>query len=234
MRASYFPGLKIQNDYSLMGDAYHHLVHVTRLEESEHLLLLDGQGLMVKTKVESISKKELRLSYLESEHQLRKFELDLAIGMPKREALELSLKEATELGFRKIYLIRSAYSQQRYLEPERVFALLYSAMEQSNSPYLPEVIESKWDEIDWSAYETSVLMDSQTQKEHHVPSLKFTAPRLLVVGPEGGFSPEEISYLHARSNMSVLSLPTPILRTPTAVATGAGVILQSLIKSEKG
>lgn len=234
MRASFIPDLQIQETYAITGDAHHHLVHVIRLEVGEELLLLNGQGLKVFSQVEGISKKEVRLSFLRSEDSERPFELDLALGMPKKEALELSLKQAVELGFRKIYLIRSAYSQQRYLEADRVKSLVVSALEQSNSPFLPEIIEADWNKIEWENYESSLMMDSQTKDLSLSDDLMFTAPRLLVVGPEGGFSPEEINFLHQRPKMRVLNLPTPILRTPTAVATGAGVILQSLNKSAKG
>ncbi len=233
MRATFVPDLAIQNEYSIIGDSHHHLVHVIRLEVGENILLLNGKGLVVEAQVEAISKKEVRLKFLSEKMGERAFELDLALGMPKKEALELTLKQAVELGFRKVYLIRSAYSQQKYLEADRMKSLLVSALEQSNSPFLPEIVEADWNKVDWESYEASLMMDSQTKGMDAFSGTPFTAPRLLVVGPEGGFSPEEITFLHQRPKMSVLNLPTPIMRTPTAVATGAGVILQSLNKSAK-
>lgn len=233
MRATYLPDLLIQDEYSITGDSHHHLVHVIRLEAGENLLLLNGKGLSVEARVESITKKEVRLRFLSSKTATRSFELDLALGMPKKEALELTLKQVVELGLRKIYLIRSTYSQQKYLEADRLKSLLVSALEQSNSPFFPEVIEADWNKIEWESYELSLMMDSQTIGVTQYEDLPFTAPRLLVVGPEGGFSPQEIELLHQKPKMRVLNLPTPILRTPTAVATGTGVILQSLSKGQK-
>src|SRR5690606_2455199 len=123
----------------------HHLVKVVRLEAGEELLLLDGHGLKVKTKVSAVTKREMRLEQLEILQEARRYEFDLALGIPKREALELSLKEATELGFRRIYLIRAEYSQMKLPELERLQRLLISALEQSNSAFLPELIETDWE-----------------------------------------------------------------------------------------
>lgn len=230
MRAHWENELTVQPNYVLKDEALHHLVNVVRIETDDELLLLNGAGLFVETKVEKISKKELHLKMIKTYQVERSFTFDLALAMPKREALELCLKEATELGFRNIYLIRSDYSQMRMPEAERMEKLIVSALEQSNAPYMPKVSEATWDTIPWSNYAEALLMDSQTKIGHVSVHHPATAPRLLIVGPEGGFSPQELTYLHAEERVKVVNLPTPILRTPTAVATGAGIMLISLLK----
>lgn len=230
MRAHWLKELPLQNDYVLKDEALHHLVNVIRIEAGEELLLLNGQGLFVKTIVENISKRELRLKKTGSFTNERTFNFDVAIGMPKRDALELCLKQATELGFRKIFLIKSDYSQMRFPESDRVEKLLVSALEQSNAPFLPEVVEVDWENIPWSHYGEAILLDSQTKLRAKTTPLDSLAPRLLIIGPEGGFSPKELAYLHAESRVKVVNLPTPILRTPTALAAGAGIMLESLLK----
>ncbi|MGE3608936.1 MAG: 16S rRNA (uracil(1498)-N(3))-methyltransferase [Bacteriovoracaceae bacterium] len=230
MRASFTPDLQIENEYLITGDRLHHLVKVIRIEEGDELLLINGQGLQVKTKVLVATKRELRLGFLESHKAPRKYLMDLALGMPKREALELCLKEATELGFRRIFLIRSEFSQMKYPDDDRVENLIVSAMEQSNAPFLPIVTQTEWEKLPWNEFDQSVLMDSQTQdKVWKSSEFKNELPNLLIVGPEGGFSPVELGYLHQQANLKVLNLPTPILRSPTALATGAGFLLQSLL-----
>lgn len=228
MRAHWMKDLAVQDSYVLKDEALHHLVNVIRIEAGEDLLLLNGLGSKVFTQVESISKRELRLKFVSSVEEQRAFHFDLVLGMPKREALELSLKEATELGFRRIYLIKSDYSQMRFPEPDRIEKLLVSALEQSNAPFLPEVIESDWPVIPFSEYAEAILLDSQTKLTNQ-PKASAAASRLLIVGPEGGFSPRELELLHSEEVVKVVNLPTPILRTPTAVATGAGIMIQSLL-----
>jgi 16S rRNA (uracil1498-N3)-methyltransferase len=178
--------------------------------------------------VSSISHKELFLKKITSTELKRSYSMDLALGIPKKEALELSLKQAVELGFRKIYLIRSKYSQIRIPEESRLESLLVSAVEQSNSAFMPEVIFTEWDKIPSTNYGQILVMDSQSKANKIEIALKSDA-RLLIVGPEAGFSNDELALLHNLPRVSILNLPTPILRTPTAVATGAGIILKSLL-----
>jgi len=226
MRAHWMPELKVQDDYVLVGDSLHHLVHVIRIEVGEELLLLDGKGLAVVTEVITFSKKELKLKYKEAKQAVRKYEISLVLGMPKKEALELSLKQAVELGFKQIFLVKSEYSQMRFIEPERLQSLLVSALEQSNSFFMSEVIDSAWEKIPWRNFSSILLLDSQSTKGTSPP---LSDPDLLIVGPEGGFSPLELNFLRRLENVSSLTLPTPILRTPTAVAVGAGIMLERLL-----
>jgi 16S rRNA (uracil1498-N3)-methyltransferase len=230
VRAHFIPELTIQDDYSITGDSLHHLVNVVRIEMDEELLLLNGKGLSVVTCVSGHSKRLLTLKYISSSIGQRESQLDVVLGMPKREALELSLKQSVELGFGKVFLVKSAYSQIKYPEEERLQSLLVSALEQSNAPYLPDVLKSEWVSIPWDQYKTVVLMDSQTEKSELLPKdLGLMGPVLLVVGPEGGFSPEERELLHGLSHVKILKLPTPIMRTPTALAAGAGILWQMLL-----
>jgi 16S rRNA (uracil1498-N3)-methyltransferase len=228
MRACFQEDLKLQDSYQLKGDAAHHLISVLRIEIHEEVLLLNGAGLSVKTKVSSLTKKEIFLVKIDSDVAERKLILDLALGIPKKEALELCLKQAVELGFRKLYLVRAQYSQTRLPETERLKSLLVSALEQSNAPFLPELIYAAWEEIPTSEYNEILMMDSQN-KSQNAKKAKSLQAKLLIVGPEGGFAPEETSFIYNMPNIRILNLPTPILRTPTAVSTGAGILLGSLL-----
>lgn len=227
MRATYLPRIPDSDHVIVSGDAAHHLASVVRVEPGEALLLLDGKGTMVKASVATVTKKEVKLLTGDRVQSERSYSFSLALGVPKREALELSLKEATELGVDNVYLIRAEYSQMKIPEPERLESLLIAALEQSNAAFLPKVISCEWDSVPWEAFDEVVLLDSQRKGSKK----KSAGPKkLLVVGPEGGFSPEELERLHALPMVSVVNLPTPILRTPTAVATGMGMLLEGLRK----
>lgn len=228
MRAIYLQHLIVQDTYLLKGDEAHHLLNVVRTNLDEEILLLNGQGLKVKTVVSFIAKRELTLTKLSDENAANKFAMDLALGIPKKEALELSLKQAVEVGFRRIYLIRSQFSQTKVPDEDRLNSILISALEQSNSAFLPEIVISGWKDLPSSDYEEILLLDSQT----HVamaPSSEHHDAKLLIVGPEGGFSHDELSLLHRLPHLKIINLPTPILRTPTAVAVGAGIMISSLL-----
>jgi 16S rRNA (uracil1498-N3)-methyltransferase len=226
LRAIYLSSFRNEDSFILTGEAHHHLVHVVRVESEEEVLLLDGCGGVCRTKVTYLGKKELRLQKISMDHKKRLFDYDLALGIPKREALELSLKEATELGFRKIYLIRGDFSQQRAPEEERLKKILISALEQSNAAFLPEVHYCGWKDISWEKYQNRLILDSRSTGNS---ASTQAGASLLVVGPEGGFSPAESDFFETIPLTERLLLPTPILRTPTAVAAGTGVLLQRLM-----
>lgn len=228
MRALYQSPLKVEDSYVLKDEPLHHLVNVVRIEKGEEILLLNGEGLRIKTIVEEVSKKSVLLKTLAFETQELPFRMDLALGMPKRDALELSLKQAVELGFGKIYLIRSEYSQMKFPEEDRAQKLLISALEQSNASHLPQIIETTWDKIPFSTYKESILFDSRPNGV--LNSLDVEINHILIIGPEGGFSPSEHEFFGQLANLKTLNLPTPILRTPTAIATGAGIVIRGLLK----
>ncbi len=219
----------MQPEYVLRDEGVHHLLNVVRVTVGEPLLLIDGEGLFVETRVEAIHKRELRLRQTAHHRQERTYHFDIALGVPKRDALDLCLRQVTELGFHTVYLIRSAYSQQKLPEPERLEKILVAAAEQANAPFLPVLREVGWDQVLWESYGEALLLDSQTEGSES-GALGTELRRLLIVGPEGGFSPEELALLHQKPQVRRLRLPTPILRTPTAVATGAGILIQSLRK----
>jgi 16S rRNA (uracil1498-N3)-methyltransferase len=228
MRAIWLPSIDDSLIHQISGEPFHHLVNVVRINEGEELLLLDGCGLQVRTVVNRKSKRDIELKEIERVMIQVTHTMDLALGIPKRDALELCLKQATEIGFRRIFLVRSEYSQIKVPEAQRVHNLLVSALEQSNAAFLPEIIECDWSQISWSEYGMKLMLDSQTE-ESKGELKKSSTPMLLVVGPEGGFSPREIEFLHSVKGMEVLNFPTPIMRTPTALAVGAGSLLQRLM-----
>ncbi len=228
MRALYLEEIPEGESIELHGDLIHHLVSVVRIQTKEEILLLDGKGLKVSGVIESVSKKNLRIKVIKRETVSRDLNYDLALVVPKKDALELCLKEATELGFSRIYLVRGEYSQIKIPEEDRVKKLLVSALEQSNAAYLPEIQEAGLKDIRWDEYQRILWLDSQSSSGDE-PSKTATGRDVLVVGPEAGFSPEERSLLLERKNLERIHLPTPILRTPTAVATGAGLLLQRLL-----
>lgn len=226
MRASYQKDLKVSSEYIIKGESYHHLAHVIRIEVGEEILLLDGQGLEVRCQVDQVSKKEILLKTLSYEEKMLQYRIDVALGMPKKDALDLSLKQAVELGVHTCYLVKSSHSQLKIPESDRLQKLLISALEQSNSPHLTQLVPTSFEKIDYTLYDQVIVLDSQSQGVH---SQMAKGKCLLIIGPEGGFSASELEFFDSVPNLLRLNLPTPIMRTPTALSCGFGVILQRLM-----
>jgi 16S rRNA (uracil1498-N3)-methyltransferase len=222
MRAIYYPNLATKFETLLLSnDKAKYLIKVVRIKLAEELKLLDGKGRVTLTKVIGISKKEIQLEFVSSQLLELHDEIDLLVGKVKKDAMDLIIKMAVELGITKLIMAKTEHSQQYPLKSERVDSLIESAIEQSNNPYLLKIEESSLGEVDFAYYDFKLCFSSEYEK---ALKLNHRAKRtLLIVGPEGGFSREEEDFIDTFVDGKI-HLDSPIMRTPTAVACGVGLI----------
>jgi 16S rRNA (uracil1498-N3)-methyltransferase len=226
MRAALLHGqsFTLGETFRVTGETHHHLANVIRLEKSEQVLLLNGSGNKALARVLEITKKEIQFALTEI-IQIPKVGLyDVLILIPKREALESMLKAAAEMGVGCIYLAKGQRSPEKLPDGRRVQALLQSALEQSNNPWMPEVIECvKLSDVSPENFGEIIMMDVALDSSSAVQKVRIPGQKtLLIVGPEGGYSSEERAMLLAWPQTRILTLPTPILRAPTALIAGLG------------
>lgn len=138
----------------------------------------------------------------------------LWLALPKREAWETALRQATELGAAAIQPVTTRFSQVARFNEERALAILTEAAEQSERLTLPILhpVQDLQDALGtlsgtlWWASETATGTTSAS-----------TQPTAVLVGPEGGFSSEENQMLTEHKQVKALSLGPTILRVDTAV-----------------
>lgn len=203
----------------ISGDQHHHLTKVVRVKVDEKILLLNGMGLKVITKILSIDKKSVKLEVLHSEQIEDKRFINLFLGLPKRDALELSIKMSVELGVKKIFLYESEFSQLKisHLKKDRLHAVVESALIQSNNPYQPEIEFAE--KLEQRAGSNLFLLSPNgTQNYKKVDN---TEELVFFIGPEGGWSLNEEQEILSFGAVE-LQLGDHILRTPTAVAAAMG------------
>jgi 16S rRNA (uracil1498-N3)-methyltransferase len=240
MRAEFLPLSSVKHyspgdTVTLIGEEAHHLYSVARIKQGEEVLLLDGNGGKFSSQVESCSKKSLTLRITSVETASRRYVLDLAIGSPKKEAMDDILRMSAELGIRKIIplVTRHAFPPPKDMDrPTRIFI---NACKQANNPYLPLFEGScELSAFSWAEYETVAVF---TSREEALSDLKFKpmgdGAHLLVIGPEAGLTGEEEDFLLGLSNAKLIHLPSPILRSPTAVATAAGFFFSLLARHQE-
>lgn len=220
MRALYLENIDTEI-FEIDGEKVHHLLNVVRIKENDEILLLNGRGESRLVIVAKVHKKKISLIPITATKTYPKKRREIAIAIPKKEALELCLKQAVELAITKIYLIQSQYSQKNNLTDERVQNILISALEQSNNHWLPEIellnnIEEFLEKEIKFAY-----FSSQTNNSKR---LNLTTPDLaLLIGPEAGFSSAEETRLIEASSINI-HFEGAIMRTPTALACGIGFL----------
>ena len=106
LRAVYLKDLTISDQYVLKDETHHHLVHVVRIENGEEILLLDGKGQTVVAEVTSFNKKEVLLKKISEKFIEPAYQIDVALGVPKKDAFDLCMKQVAELGIGTVYLVR--------------------------------------------------------------------------------------------------------------------------------
>lgn len=224
MRACYLPDVDLVEgqDVLIKDERFHHLVQVCRIRLNDEILILNGQGKKAIAIASSVTKRDLSLLIQKVEVATKPQSLDALIAVPKKDALELILKMSIELGLRNLFLIRSEYSQERIPDNTRLNSLIHSAIEQSNNPWPARITVLKnWDELPWEDYEHLICFDPRGSTKSDLNFSKDDSI-LTLVGPEGGFSNDEIKYLQTKSTCHMIAWSTPILRAPTAFSVGVG------------
>lgn len=211
---------------NITGDAAHHL-NVVRVKSNEVILLMNGKGSILRGEIQSVSKNQIEIKIEHAENFEHKHELSLAIANPKKDAFEDILKSAVELGLKHIYPLSSDFSQYDYAPSERIQRVLESALIQSNNPFFPIIHEQQTLKNFLSTHQnTLVFFNSQINPEASKTGI-HEAVKTILIGPEGGFSPNEVTEILKFSKVQEIHLPTPIMRAPTAVASSVGYLLAS-------
>lgn len=213
-----------------------HCIQVLRKQIGDPIQFVDGQGNWYKGVISSSSKKTFQVT-IESQSLLsnhRANHLHIAIAPTKNiSRLEWFLEKATEIGIDEITLILSFHSERKRVRLDRLEKVVLAAMKQSLKAHLPIV-------NDLTKYKDFVKMEFSGDKfiayvDEKNQQLKDTMHQgnnvLILIGPEGGFSKEEVE-LATENNFEKVSLGTSRFRTETAgvVACHTNQILNEILK----
>lgn len=211
------------------GEDFLHLSSALRVKLGDAVLTLDGKGYTRETKVSEVNKKNIVLTEGQVIKRERISNIDILLSPPKRDALNDCLRMSCELGIRKIYLYETEFTQNRKIDDKRMMKILKSSVIQSNNPYLPEVQTVK-DLAELNPkYHSSIAFHLCEESNEDINLGSSDDEYLLVIGPEGGLSGEDINeFKKTLSNFKITRLNTPIMRTPTALCAAASWVLSRI------
>lgn len=213
---------------SLEENTARHVVQVLRMMSGEQLQLTDGKGRTAMATIVEAGKKNCRVQTGEVLQQPPpEFQLHLGVAFTKNASRnEWLLEKATELGVRRIYPLITKRSEAPRIKAERWQGILLSAMLQSQQYYLPELTEpTRLETVLPETSELKLIAHCETDRERTLPSaLPLKKSALILIGPEGDFTPDEIS-LAMQQGFQGLFLGHTRLRTETA-AMAACAFLQ--------
>ncbi len=235
MHTFYVPPPQIDADTAtITGSEQHHLRNVLRITSGETIRIIDGQGNVYTAEIlDTATNRSSSIARIQTHefHAIPSPTLTLFQGLPKNDKMEMILQKTTELGVTQIVPLHSERalqkpSQNRY---ERWHRVVISATKQCKRAWLPELSEAQQLEgslAQLEKFSLSLLLSPHTQGQHIKTVLQETPNTnaiALFVGPEGGFSDQEIAAA-IESGCIPVTLGTNILRTETAAITTVAVI----------
>ncbi len=220
MHISYLPEAEIGFQI-LTEDESKHCVRVLRMQQGDPLLVTNGSGLLFQARIHDAHPKRCVIELLSAEkgNDHWPYHLHIAIAPTKNnDRLEWFLEKATEIGIDEISLFSAYHSERRTVNPERLHKLLVSAMKQSIKSRLPILNQM----IDFKRFVTQkhdgqkyIAWIDDTVKELLVNDCRNGNNCLIMIGPEGDFSREEVN-LAIDNGFKPISLGNARLRTETA------------------
>ncbi|RYG60355.1 MAG: 16S rRNA (uracil(1498)-N(3))-methyltransferase [Alphaproteobacteria bacterium] len=195
----------------------HRLRHVMRMGPGDVFHAFDGTGLAGIAEIADSKCRTVTITAMLPEKPALPTRI-LALGVPKRDAWESALRQATEMGATTIIPLKTRFSQVGKLNTERAHLHLTEAAEQSERYTLPKLLPLMELE-DYLTSLTSPCMWAFERLLHPQEGISpgSAKPTATLVGPEGGFAPEEIAQLTDHALIRPFTLGPTILRTDTAV-----------------
>ncbi len=220
MQLFYIPDIT-GNEVVLNETESKHAIRVLRLAEGSRVQLIDGTGGFYEAEISVAHPKKCKLAITGStqEFEKRTFKLHIAIAPTKNiDRYEWFLEKCTEIGIDEITPLLSEHSERKVIKPERLNKILVAAMKQSLKAYLPRLntLTSFNELVSISKYKNKYIAHcNEGDKIHLKNCIKQGEDNLILIGPEGDFSLEEVKFA-TQNGFTEVSLGDARLRTETA------------------
>lgn len=227
----------IEKDFLyIRGDEYKHLAKVLRKKVDDKVEITDGQLNVYECRIIEIEKEHIKCEIVNRKYNLNEPEIKIRLfiaQLKNQDRFEFAIEKAVELGVTEIYPVITKYtvSNEKLNETKlkRLSKIIISAMSQSQRCFLPVLHKSlSFNEL----LETTkndkekIVMYEFSGAENRLDEKKNNDYIDLLIGPEGGFSEEEITELK-NNGWKTKSLGERKLRAETA----AIVSLYSIINN---
>lgn len=222
MQLFYAPEITLPR-YTLSEEESKHCIRVLRMGCGDELHITDGRGTMYRCKIVDDNVKRCMVEVIDQQNEFEKLPYELTIGVaPTKnvDRLEWFLEKATEVGISAVYPLLCEHSERKEIKHEREERVITSAVKQSLKAYHPtlhpmtpfrQLAAMPFDGDKYIAHCNSEL----GEREYLGRLIKKGGNTLILIGPEGDFSPEEINFA-LQNGFKAISLGKERLRTETA------------------
>jgi len=216
----YCPNI-INGDNFLNPEESRHCIKVLRKNTGDQIEITDGIGNFYIAILTEVNHRKCFYKILSSYPSKPKdYSIHIAIAPTKNtDRIEWFVEKSVEIGISKITFIQTAFSERKTINMDRIMRKAISAMKQSMRSYLPEFSRiTKFttfiDSVDEAGQKFIAHLDNE-QTEHLQEVVMPESDKLIIIGPEGGFTNEEIS-LAKNKHFKPVKIGDHRLRTETA------------------
>lgn len=219
MHVFYTPDIRTKAE--LPEEEAQHCIRVLRLTTGDEITLTDGKGNFYRAEISAASNKRCLVNIIETVYQQPLWPCHLHIAMAPTKNMDRNewfAEKATEIGFDELTFLNCRFSERKVIKTERIEKILVSAMKQSLKARLPQLNEM-------TDFDKFIARDFNGQKfiahcyEGEKPLLRDALHKgedaLVLIGPEGDFSEEEVKKAIEKGFIPI-SLGKSRLRTETA------------------
>jgi len=218
------------DNITLDEDTSKHVIQVLRMQIGEPLNLTDGKGNLFAAEIVDDHKKRCAVKIISTTQQLPSAtKRSIAISLVKNSSrFEWFLEKATEIGVNEIFPLICERTEKQHFRFERMKGILISAMLQSQQCWLPVLSEPvKYSKFITNEYAGQKFIahckDENNKKPLAEKLINNSTDKLILIGPEGDFTPDEIGYA-LKAGFIPVTLGETRLRTETA-----GVVAVTLL-----
>ncbi len=210
-------------NFILSEEESKHAVRVLRMNAGDRLNLIDGCGGLYEAEIIDPHPKRavLKILNVQENFQQPNYHLHIAIGPTKNiDRIEWFLEKATEIGIQEITPIICEHSERKDVKLDRLNKVIVSAMKQSLKAYLPKLnpalsFKQFLKDIPRDGVQKAIAHCVDSDKKYLNQVFEAGQHYIIMIGPEGDFSAEEID-LALMAGFQPVSLGEARLRTETA------------------
>ncbi len=218
-----------QASFNLTEETSKHCIQVLRMQEGQQVQLTNGEGLRIVVEILTAHKKNCLVKIISAiQDKAPAKKNTIAISLLKNATrLEWFLEKITELGIAEIVPLICKRTERQIFKQERLQAIVVSAMLQSQQTFLPIIqLPLKFtDFITEQKIEKKFIAHCiETDKKNFLNEIEIHKSNVILIGPEGDFTQEEID-LAITNGYIPITLGDTRLRTETA-----GVVAATLMQ----
>lgn len=225
----FVPPESLSNDViELSGTEARHAISVLRVKAGEVIRLADGKGKWVDGEIVELRKESLSVRVMtRGEDQKPKVSITLAQSLLKGDNQKAAFDQLVQAGVDSILPWRASRSVGSVDKSEKWREVIFAAAKQSRRARIPQILSlSEITDLveSFSNFDLVVaLHESAVQQLSSLSTLVQAKKILLIVGPEGGLTDEEVKVFSG-AGAAVVKLGDPVIRADLAGALAVGAV----------